>query len=478
MAERRKEMREKLFFGPAFRKQLIFWGILMFVLAVAPLYAQTPLTATATATPTSGPAPLNVTFTATVSGGTSPYTFLWTFGDGQTGTTNPITHIYTTAGSYAVTLVVTDSAATPASVTVNVGTIRVFVNVANGADPQCGLPPLNVCFEGSATGGVAPYSYTWNFGDGAPAYNTHSECPCHGFDSCGVYTTALTVVDAKGNTGQASVPITVFDFSVAPVADTHFGMPDLRVNFSANINFFCGPSFSPIDCSQYTWDFGDGSDETNNCNPQHIYSEVGTYTVTLKVAIDCGGETFEKSGTVDITVVPDPTIYITSPTDYGEWMGPMGTIQSVVYTNSTVSRVDYYIDGSYVGSSSVAPYQITLSICGASGIYELAAIAYTANGGSSVSDPVNVVISNPTLDGTHYILKSPYRVKFFGTGFKPGAKLYVNGIAAPVTKVLGSTTIIAKKGKALKALMPQGVPVLVSLTNKDGGCTNEITFQR
>ena len=61
------------------------------------------------ANPTSGTSPLSVQFTSTVSGGLTPYTYSWTFGDGAiSSAANPM-HTYSSAGTYTVTLVVTDT---------------------------------------------------------------------------------------------------------------------------------------------------------------------------------------------------------------------------------------------------------------------------------------------------------------------------------------------------------------------------------
>jgi PKD repeat protein len=69
----------------------------------------TPMTLTATGTPTSGNAPLAVAFAATVTGGSAPFTYTWDFGDGQTGAGSAVTHTYTTAGSYTAKVTVTDA---------------------------------------------------------------------------------------------------------------------------------------------------------------------------------------------------------------------------------------------------------------------------------------------------------------------------------------------------------------------------------
>ncbi len=60
--------------------------------------------------PASATAGQSVTLTATASGGSSPYTYSWSFGDGSTGTGATAQHTYSSAGTYAVVLTITDSA--------------------------------------------------------------------------------------------------------------------------------------------------------------------------------------------------------------------------------------------------------------------------------------------------------------------------------------------------------------------------------
>ena len=41
------------------------------------------------------------------------------------------------------------------------------------------------------------------------------------------------------------------------------------------------------------WDFGDGSTSNSN-NPTHVYTQPGTYTVTLNGYGPCGGNVFQE----------------------------------------------------------------------------------------------------------------------------------------------------------------------------------------
>jgi PKD repeat protein len=73
------------------------------------IQGSTPLTASSSASPTTGNAPLSVSFTGSATGGTAPYSYSWNFGDGSTSTAQNPSHTYSSAGTYTATLTVTDS---------------------------------------------------------------------------------------------------------------------------------------------------------------------------------------------------------------------------------------------------------------------------------------------------------------------------------------------------------------------------------
>ncbi|MEJ7624095.1 MAG: PQQ-dependent sugar dehydrogenase [Pyrinomonadaceae bacterium] len=78
--------------------------------------------AAATATPVSGPAPLNVTFDASASTDpdNDPLSYAWNFGDGTTGTGVMVSHTYTTTGTFNAVVTVTDGRGGSATATVRI----------------------------------------------------------------------------------------------------------------------------------------------------------------------------------------------------------------------------------------------------------------------------------------------------------------------------------------------------------------------
>ena len=189
------------------------------------IQGSTPLSATASGTPTTGNAPLNVSFAGSATGGTAPYTYSWNFGDGSAASTvqNP-SHTYTAAGSDTATLTVTDSSS-PAktamsSVSITVSAVGNPLAVTASALPTSGQIPLAVAFSATATGGTPPYGYSWNFGDGSAVSTTQN--PSHTYSSAGTYMAMLTVTDTSSPPKSVSSSVTI---TASPVAGSPPGAP-------------------------------------------------------------------------------------------------------------------------------------------------------------------------------------------------------------------------------------------------------------
>ncbi len=176
-----------------------------------PVTVYQPLTASISASATSGTTPLAVNFTSTVAGGNGTYTYLWNFGDGTTANTANPTKTYTTAGNYSVTLQVTDTAAhTVMSNTINM-TTWAPLTVSSSATPTVIIVGSSITFNALAQGGNGVYTYTWTYGDGttgtgASVNHVYAVGPRPSF----TWTAYVTVTDTAGHTVTgANIVLTV-----------------------------------------------------------------------------------------------------------------------------------------------------------------------------------------------------------------------------------------------------------------------------
>ncbi|HKC20300.1 MAG TPA: PKD domain-containing protein, partial [Candidatus Dormibacteraeota bacterium] len=158
-----------------------------------------PLSASVTMSPATGDAPLPVTLTSHITGGTAPFTYAWTTGDGSASTLPSFSHTYGT-GSYTIGLTVTDSAG-KSIFTTTYETVYPPMSVSASAAPVAGTEPLAVAFTASAAGGLAPYTFGWQFGDGTSASGT---AVTHSYGA-GSFGPTLTVHDSAGGTWTATV---------------------------------------------------------------------------------------------------------------------------------------------------------------------------------------------------------------------------------------------------------------------------------
>jgi len=177
---------------------------------VAPL--QNP-TADFSFTPSSGTAPLTVAFDASSS--TSPNgsitSYSWDFGDGTSefGTINT-SHDYVTAGTFAITLTVTDSAGKSATKSSAITVTQPQAPVASftyTVDSSTGAIILAADGSSSSSPNGVILDYIWIWGDGSP--NDNGALASHTYAAAGTYDVALFVTDSAGYSSIVTQSITV-----------------------------------------------------------------------------------------------------------------------------------------------------------------------------------------------------------------------------------------------------------------------------
>ena len=151
---------------------------------------------------------LQCTFTDASIPGTSPIaSHTWTFGDGGSPADGAAaTHQFTAAGTYTVTLTVTDAkgVSAPAQKSVSVD-----APVPPTAALTVSCTELSCAFADASTAGTgAITSRSWAFGDGS-AIDNGPVSGVHAYALAGTYTVTVVVRDANGLSGAASTTVTV-----------------------------------------------------------------------------------------------------------------------------------------------------------------------------------------------------------------------------------------------------------------------------
>lgn len=179
--------------------------------------ASTPPTASFVMSPTPVGINQDVFFNAEQSRAILPrriVTYGWNFGDGRTATGVTVSRSYSTNGSYAIVLTVTDDAGAFAQATQN-------LTVTNaGSGPTVGTVTVsptpvttttNAFFNASAfTAGTAPIAtYRFNYGDGSTDDVGPSATQSHRFTATGIYTVRVTATDTLGRTATTTLTVTV-----------------------------------------------------------------------------------------------------------------------------------------------------------------------------------------------------------------------------------------------------------------------------
>ncbi len=159
-------------------------------------------------------------------------------------------------------------------------------------DKTSGIAPLSVHFDG--TGSFDPDGsirrYEWDFGDGARATGARAVGAhvTHTYTVAGTHEVTLTVTDRRGGIGTASVEIAVRASNALPIAA--FSVAPSPAYPRQSVRFQAIASYDPDgQVVSYAWTFGDGATGVGS-STSHSYATPGTYTVSLTVRDNDGGE--------------------------------------------------------------------------------------------------------------------------------------------------------------------------------------------
>ncbi len=241
-------------------------------------------------------------FTQTILADSDPaldptgFTFLWNFGDGTSSTlANPPTHVYTTQGSYTITLTVTHPEGCNSPFTIT--HVYDFFN-PNSVEARVQLPD-SLCLPASTTivnNSLNATGHYWDFGDGS---TSTQEVPTHSYAQPGVYEVLYVASNPTSCNFTDTLRFTIY-CGTQPTAD-FFSDPFPDV-FNQEVQF----TNTSVSANSFLWDFGDGTTSTE-MHPTYTYKESGNFTVCLEASNGFCRDTICKLLSVTIKPLIDIT---------------------------------------------------------------------------------------------------------------------------------------------------------------------------
>ena len=235
--------------------------------------------------------------------GASPWNITYSDGTNSTSISTAVSPYVITnpgVGTYSVTSVSNANCIGTYSGTANVTSnpipVPSFTAPNNGCKPFCTtFSDASTIISGTIT------SWTWSFGDGGAAT---SQNPSYCYNSPGVYSVSLTVSSSAGCYASVtnSNMITVYQVPYASFScPNNQSILDPLVQFT---NYSNG-------ATSYIWNFGDPystlpNNTSTSMNPQHLYSALGDYCISLAVT---NGHCYDTTQ-VCLVIQPEFIFYI------------------------------------------------------------------------------------------------------------------------------------------------------------------------
>ena len=235
-----------------------------------------------------------------------------------------------------------------------------------------------VSFTASASGGTAPYTFSWAFGDGATGTGA---AVYHTYSTTGSYSVVLTAKDSSPSQQTATSQQTITVTSPPPP-------PSLTASFTESLSnsvvgqtvSFTGSASGGTAPYNYAWNFGDSSTGSGS-SASHVYQTAGVYTVVLTVT-DAAGHVASATNTVTVTL-PLSASFTYSPSN----PAPLTNIQFTATATGGTAPYNYSWDfgdgttgtGAAATHSYLLPgtYTVTLTVVDANGLTTTASTTVT-----------------------------------------------------------------------------------------------------
>jgi PKD repeat protein len=302
---------------------------------------------------------------STPDGGVIVY-YEWDFGDGSPHVLefDPITnHIYSSHGTYMVTLNVTDSECR-SDIRSDYISIRANPCASFTWSPPSPLRGQTVTFDGSSStpDGGTLVSYTWNFGDGTPLVTEYDPITTHVYTSSGDFTVTLNVTDSEDKWDIESkiigIGIPQYYLTVQTAPPGIITIPGEGWYYESTNVTLTAPAYVPINSTvRYRFDYWDvdSISKGSNVNPIYVimdadHTATAHFVIQYKVIFDHTGLSSDATGTV-VTVDMEAKTFGDLPFD--KWVDTGSTVTYLYNTIvlSTVSGKRYRLD-SVTGPSS------------------------------------------------------------------------------------------------------------------------------
>ena len=266
-------------------------------------------------------------------------TWAWDFGDGTGSATQSPAKVYASAGTYPVSLTVTDDTGHAVTATRD-------VMVAPDQAPRAAFGPssshpaagANVTLTNGSVDDASGLSYVWDFGDGTTATTTS---PVKAWATAGTYVISLTATDDAGHAATVVHELVVGGSVVDVVPLVDFKQNTARPIAGSTAVTFSTSGYVRDNASglHYAWSFGDGGTSTAS-SPAYTFAAAGDYAVALTVT-DSTGHTASRTEAVHVDPNLPPYAYLSVSPGGTPLTGQVVTLSAASSKNDDSGTVTY-----------------------------------------------------------------------------------------------------------------------------------------